>query len=81
MIQEDKQMDNGNNTPPHIRAGGGLLEIVDRMCAVTELMADIIRKQTIQIEQEHIADEFAGLRKRADDDLDIIEYQLRRYRT
>lgn len=72
-------MEKQNNTPPQTFGGNGLLEIVDRMCAVTSLMADIIRKQAIQIEQEHIADEFCGLRKQAEDDLDIIELRLRGY--
>lgn len=73
-------MENPNETSQEPICGGGLLEIVDRMCSVTELMADIIRKQTIQIEQARIADECAGLRQKADDDLDTIELRLRRYR-
>lgn len=60
-----------------------LLEIVDRLCSVTELQAEIIRKQTIIIEQakiaDAVADELKKLRDEVDDELDLIEYANRGY--
>lgn len=61
-----------------------LLELVDRLCSVTQLQADIIRKQTIIIEQAKIAnavadDELKLLRDEVDDELDLLEYVSRDY--
>lgn len=61
-----------------------LLELVDRLCSVTQLQADIIRKQTIIIEQAKIAnavadDELVLLRDKVEDELDLIEYASRGY--
>lgn len=60
-----------------------LLEIIDRLCSVTQMQADIIRKQTEIIEQakiaDAVADEMRQLRKEVDDELDRIEYASRRY--
>lgn len=67
---------------PHESGTGGLLEIVDMLCSVTTILADIVRKQAVLIEQEKIADavfsDLAAERARADDDLDRIEMKLRR---
>ncbi len=58
-----------------------MLEIIDRLCSVTQLQADIIRKQTMIIEQAKIADEVRGdlrlLCQKADSELDLIEYANR----
>lgn len=61
-----------------------LLELVDRLCSVTQLQADIIRRQTIIIEQAKIADAVADddlklLRDEVDDELDLLEYASRDY--
>lgn len=60
-----------------------LLEIVDRLCSVTQTQAEIIRKQTEIIEQakiaDAVADELRQLREKVDDELDLIEYASRRY--
>lgn len=53
-----------------------LLELVERLCEVTRLQADIIRKQTEIIEQAKIADsmaaELADERAEAAAELDLI---------
>lgn len=59
-----------------------LLELVDRMCAVTEQMARIIRKQAFFIENclsvdETVKAEFAALRKPVETELDLLEVRLR----
>lgn len=57
------------------------LEIIDRLCSATQLQADIIRKQTMIIEQAKIADEAREdlrlLCQKADEELDLIEYANR----
>ena len=45
----------GEVKEPYEGGTGGLLEIVDMMCDVTEKLADIVRKQAVLIEQERIA--------------------------
>lgn len=62
---------------------GGLLEIVDMMCSVTQELADIVKKQAVLIEQERIAGavfpaDLTEQREKAENDLDIIEMRLRR---
>ena len=68
---------------PFADGSGGLLEIIDMMCSVTEKMADIVKKQAVMIEQVKIAgavfpDDLSEERKETEDDLDRIEYKLRR---
>lgn len=58
------------------------LEIIDRLCAVTEAQAQIIREQTFFIENCLAVDAeekktFADLRKPVDAELDAIEIRLR----
>ena len=53
------------------------LEIIDKLCDITTLQSDIIRKQTYVIEQHKIIDSFADERDTADVKLDTIEYELR----
>ena len=60
-----------------------LLEIVDRLCSVTQMQADIIRRQTEVIEQakiaDAVADELRQLRDQVDDELSLIECASVRY--
>jgi hypothetical protein len=60
----------------------GSFEIIDRLCAVTSVLSDIVRKQAEIVEQadvsEKVKQELRGMRKRADDELDLIEYRQRR---
>lgn len=53
-----------------------LLEVVDRLCRVTELQSEIIRKQTEIIEQAKIADavsdELASMKKSVSDELSLV---------
>lgn len=61
---------------------GGLLELVDELCGVTQTLADIIRKQAAIIEQSDIeimdGGQLEAERKEADERLDGIEMKLRR---
>ncbi len=67
---------------PFEGGSGGLLEVVDELCAVTELLADIVRKQAVLIEQEKVAaaafPDIEEERQRASDKLDSVEMKLRR---
>jgi hypothetical protein len=60
----------------------GSFEIIDRLCAVTSALSDIVRKQAEIVEQadvsEKVKQELRDMRKRADDELDLIEYRQRR---
>ena len=58
------------------------LELIDRLCAVTTKLADIVRDQDQFIEQmetvdEEIKKQFAEKRAAADEELDLIELKLR----
>jgi len=58
------------------------LELIDRLCAVTTKLADIVRDQAQFIEQmetvdEEIKKQFAEKRAAADEELDHIELTLR----
>lgn len=58
------------------------LELIDRLCAVTEAQAKIIREQAYFIENCLAVDaeakkQYAEMRQPVDAELDIIEYQLR----
>ena len=44
-------MNEARDAPPWEGGSGGLLEVVDMMCTVTETMAQIIRKQAEMIER------------------------------
>lgn len=67
---------------PFEGGSGALLEVVDELCAVTELLADIVRKQAVLIEQEKVAaaafPDIEEERQRASDKLDSVEMKLRR---
>lgn len=59
------------------------LEIISRMCEVTNVLSDIVNKQQIIIEQSKIEESVkADLRQQvgeAERELDVIEYHSRRY--
>lgn len=59
------------------------LEIISRMCEVTNVLSDIVNKQQIIIEQSKIEEAVkADLRQQvgeAERELDVIEYHSRRY--
>jgi len=59
------------------------LEIIDRLCQVSESLLQIIRKQGEIIERDRIENAaVAGIEpmmKEAEDELDAIEYALRKY--
>ena len=59
------------------------LEIISRMCEVTNALSDIVKKQQEIIERSKIEDAVAEELRRmihnADKELDIIEYHSRRY--
>lgn len=54
-----------------------LIEIIERLCAVTKLQAEIIEKQAVTLAQAEIADEIAAelsnMRSKAAADLAAIE--------
>ncbi|MCD8308872.1 MAG: hypothetical protein LUD19_03375 [Clostridia bacterium] len=58
------------------------LELIDRLCTVTETQARIIREQAFFIENTKTVDEatkqhYADLREPVDTELDILEYTMR----
>lgn len=58
------------------------LELIDRLCAVTEAQAQIIREQTFFIENCLAVDaeskkRFADLRQPVEAELDVLEHRLR----
>ena len=59
------------------------LEIISRLCEVTNSLSDIVKKQQTIIEQSKIEEAVkADLRqqmKEADKELDVIEYHSRRF--
>lgn len=75
-------MNDVRDAPQYEGGSGGLLEIVDMMCGVTEKMAQIVRKQAEEIErakvEEAVCEELRKAREDVDGQLDTIEYKLRR---
>jgi len=53
------------------------LEMIDKLCEVTTLQSDIIRKQSTIIAQSEIANELEEERKLVDEILDTVELNLR----
>ena len=57
-------------------------EIIDRLCAVTNSLSEIVRKQAEVLAQADIAEEVKKeldqMRNEADTQLDTIEYKLRK---
>lgn len=62
----------------------GQYEIIDRLCEVTTLLSEIVRKQAEAIAQSDISvevkKELEKMRTDADERLDVIEYKLRKFR-
>lgn len=60
----------------------GPLEIIDGLCSVTERLAQLVKKQAEVIAQSDIAEEvkaeLEAMKKETDDNLDILEYKMRR---
>ena len=58
------------------------LEIIDGLCSVTEKLAQLAKKQAEVIAQSDIAEEvkaeLEAMKKETDDNLDILEYKMRR---
>ena len=67
-------MNESRDAPPWEGGSGGLLEVVDMMCTVTETMVQIIRKQAEMIErtkmEEAVREELRAAREDADRQLD-----------
>ncbi len=59
------------------------LEIISRLCDVTETLSEIVQKQQTIIEQskveESVKTELRNSIKDTDNELDVIEYGMRRY--
>ena len=74
-------MNEARDAPPFEGGSGGVLEIIDLLCQVTNTQAAIIKKQAYVIGQAEIAsainDELQKERDAADAQLDIIEYKMR----
>ncbi len=62
----------------------GVYEMLDRMCSITTMLADLVREQASIIAQADIPDEtkevLAKKRDAAYKELDIMEYSLREVR-
>lgn len=59
------------------------LEIISRLCDVTENLSAIVKKQQTIIEQskieEVVKEELRNMVNEADGKLDVLEYHMRRY--
>ena len=56
------------------------LEIISRLCDVTENLSAIVKKQQTIIEQSKIEEAVrAELRQEVDREMDVLEYGMRRY--
>ena len=59
------------------------LEIISRLCDVTETLSAIVKKQQTIIEQskieEGVKEELRNMVNEADGKLDVLEYHMRRY--
>ncbi len=62
----------------------GLYEVIDKLCSVTTMLADLVREQAAVIAQADIPDEtkevLANKMDAAYEELDVIEYGLRKVR-
>ena len=61
-----------------------MLEIIDGLCMVIEMQAQLIRKQAETLEQENIAKEIVGelheKRSEIEKKMDLMEYKMRHVR-
>lgn len=59
------------------------LEIISRLCEVTNDLSDIVKKQQEMIErskiEEEVKEELRAMIKATDKELDVIEYHTRRF--
>ena len=59
----------------------GSYEMIDRLCEVTTMLADLVKEQASLLAQADIPDEtlvaLHEKRQKADDELDTLEYALR----
>ena len=59
------------------------LEIISRLCAVTETLSEIVKKQQETIErskvEEEVKEELRRMVNETDRELDVIEYHMRRH--
>lgn len=74
-------MQKESNTPPWEGGSGGLLEIIDMLCSVTEKMSCIVRSQAELIGQmgaeTSVINDLQEAKDSADKMLDRIEYRMR----
>ena len=59
------------------------LEIISRLCEITEELSGIVKKQQEMIErskvEEGVKEELRNMVNEADGKLDVLEYHMRRY--
>ena len=59
------------------------LEIISRLCEITEELSGIVKKQQETIErskvEEEVKEELRNMVNEADGKLDVLEYHMRRY--
>ena len=82
-MDKGMQMDKSEEMPEYEM--GGLIEIVDGLCDVTQKLSDIVRRQANMIAQEKIAgaifpesDNLHGEIEETEKRMDMIEMKLRR---
>lgn len=82
-MDKGMQMDKNEEIPEY--ETGGLIEIVDSLCDVTQKLSDIVRRQAIMIAQEKLAgamfpesENLRGEIEEAEKNMDMIEMKLRR---
>lgn len=60
----------------------GWLEIIDTLCGVTTELADLVNRMAVELAQADIAEEvkreLLAAKERAEEKLNIIEYDIRR---
>lgn len=60
----------------------GWLEIIDTLCGVTTELADLVNRMAVELAQADIAEEvkreLLADKERAEEKLDVIEYDIRR---
>lgn len=59
------------------------LEIISRLCEITEELSEIVKKQQEMIErskvEEEVKEELRNMANETDGKLDVLEYHTRRY--
>lgn len=81
-MMEEKDTNDIRDAPPFEGGSGGILEVVDMLCSVTETMAQVVRKQAEALErakvEETVREELKRQRDDVDRQMDRLEYRLRR---